>query len=179
MSVLDTLDALERSVRESPWIPFTQLKAMKQEEIDQLLQATRQELERVRREHPPVPSRDEVLNQAANERKLILEAARQEANELLREDRIELLSRRRFDEVIGAGRQRGNSLVRDAYAYAVERMSQMERELSRLNGQVSDGVGLVQRTVKEAEKSQRQRGKQVARAQAKERRRKLRQFFFG
>ncbi len=179
MSVLDTLDALERSLRESPWIPFTQVKAVKQEQIDQLLQATRQELERVQRERPTVPSREEVLSQAANERKLILEAARQEANEMLRDDRIKSLSRRRFDEIVGAGKQRGDVLIRDAYAYAVERMSHMEQELSRLNEQVGTGLELVQKTTKEAEKSRRQRGKQVARAQAKERRRKLRQLFFG
>lgn len=179
MDVLDTLDALERTIRESPPIPFTQLRAVDRELLDSLLRTTRQELERVQREPSSVPSRDEVLSQAANESQLIVEAARQEALELLSNDRVESLRRLRYDEIVNEGKQHASQRVREAYAYSVERMAKIDRQLVKLNEQVGSGVDLVQKTVKDAEKSLRHRDKEVARAKAKERRRKLRQKLFG
>jgi Fe2+ transport system protein B len=179
MDVLDTLNALERSIRESPPIPFTQLRAVDGQRLDALLRATRAELERLQREPPSVPSRDEVLSQAANESKLIVEAARQEANELLSNDRIQSLSRLRYDEIVNEGKRQANQHIREAYAYTVERMTEIDRKLEKLNEQVESGGNLVQKTVKDAEKAQRHRNQEVARATAKERRRKLRQMLFG
>ena len=179
MDVLDTLAAFERSILDSPAIPFTQLRAVDRVQLDDLLRATRQELERIQREPPSAPSRDEVLSQAANESKLIVEAARQEANELLSNDRIQSLSGLRYDEIVNEGKQHASQLVREAYAYSVERIADIDRQLGKLNEQVESGVNLVQKTVKDAEKSQRHRNKEVARAEAKERRRKLRQKLFG
>ena len=100
MDVLTTLDALERSIRESPAIPFTQLRAVDGQRLDNFLRRAREELERIQREPPSVPSRDEVLSQAAHESKLIVEAARQEANETLSNDRIQSLSRQLYDEIV-------------------------------------------------------------------------------
>ncbi len=179
MDVLDTLNALERSIRESPPIPFTQLRAVDGQRLDALLRSAREELERLQREPPSAPSRDEVLSQAANESKLIVEAARQEANELLSNDRIQSLSRQRYDEIVNEGKRQANQHIREAYAYTVERMTEIDRQLEKLNEQVESGGNLVQKTVKDAEKAQRHRGQEVARAAAKERRRKLRQMLFG
>lgn len=179
MDVLDTLNAFERSIQDSPAIPFTQLRAVDRARLDDLLRATRQELERIQREPPSAPSRDEVLSQAANESKLIVESARQEANELLSNDRIQSLSRLRYDEIVNAGEQRASQLIREAYAYSVERIAEIDRQLGKLNEQVRSGVDLVQKTVKDAEKSRSYRNKEVARAETKERRRKLRQKLFG
>lgn len=179
MDVLDTLDAFERSILDGPAIPFTQLRVVDRARLDDLLRATRQELERIQREPPSAPSRDEVLSQAANESKLIVEAARQEANELLSNDRIQSLSRLHYDEIVNEGKQHASQRIREAYAYSVERVTEIDRQLGKLNEQVGSGVNLVQKTVKDAEKSQRHRNKEVARAEAKERRRKLRQKLFG
>ena len=179
MDVLDTLDALERSIREAPAIPFTQVRVVDRAQLDHLLRATRQELERIQREPPSVSSRDAVLSQAANESKLIVEAARQEANELLSNDHIQSLSRLRYDEIVNEGKHQANQRIREAYAYSVERMAEIDRQLAKLNGQVESGLDLVQKTVKDATKAQRHRDKGVARAEAKERRRKLRQKLFG
>ncbi len=179
MDVLDTLDALERYVLQSPLIPFTQLCVLDREQMDRLLQATRQELERMQREQPSVPSPDELLSQAANESKLIVESARQEANELLRDDRIKILSRQTFDEIVGAGKQKGNQLIQEAYAYSTERLSEIDRQLSKLNEQVSVGVTLAQKTAKDAEKARQQREKAYSRTQAKKRRQKIWQQLFG
>jgi hypothetical protein len=179
MDVLDTLNALERSIRESPTIPFTQLRAVDGQRLDALLRRARAECERLQREPPSAPSSDEVLNQAANESKLIVEAARQEANEVLSNDRIQSLSRLRYDEIVNEGKRQANQHIREAYAYTVERMAEIDRQLGKLNEQVESGVDLVQKTVKGAEKAQRQRNQEVARAAAKERRQKLRQMFFG
>ena len=179
MDVLDTLNALERSIRESPPIPFTQLRAVDGQQLDALLRRTRAELERLQREPPSAPSRDEVLSQAANESKLIVEAARQEANELLSNDRIQSLSRQRYDEIVTRGKNQANQHIREAYAYTVERMAEIDRQLEKLNEQVESGGDLVQKTVKHAEKAQRHRSQEVARAAAKERRRRFRQMLFG
>lgn len=179
MDVLDTLDAFERSILNSPPIPFTQLRAVDRARLDDLLRATRQELERIQRDPPLAPSRDEVLSQAANESKLIVEAARQEANELLSNDRIQSLSRLRYDEIVNEGKQHASQLIKEAYAYSVERVAEIDRQLGKLNEQVGSSVDLVQKTVKDADKSRRHRNREVARAEAKERRRKLRQKLFG
>lgn len=179
MDVIDSLDALEQYIRQSPTVPFTQLRAVDREQLQGLLGAARQEAERLQREPPRVPSRDALLNQAESEGTLLVEAARHEADETLRDDRIQLLSRQRFDEVAGEGKQKGDARIRAAYAYTVERMSAIDQQLARLNEQVGSSLELLQTTAKEAEKARHQRGKEVSRAQAKERRRKLRQMFFG
>lgn len=179
MDVLDTLDALERSIQERPPIPFTQLRIANRTQLEQLLRATRKEVERVRRSPPPVPARDEVLSKAANESKLIVEAARQEANELLSNDRIESLRRLQYDGIVNEGKRQADQHIRKAYTYSARRMAEIDRQLVKLNEQVVSGGDLVQKTVKNAEKSQHHRNKEVARAEAQERRRKLRQMFFG
>ncbi|HEU5199842.1 MAG TPA: hypothetical protein VFU32_09405 [Ktedonobacterales bacterium] len=179
MDVLDTLNALERSIRESPAIPFTQLRAVDGQRLDVLLRRAREDFERLQREPPSVSSRDEVLSQAAHEGKLIVEAARQEANELLSNDRIQSLSRQRYDEIVNESKRQANQHIREAYAYTVERMTGIDRQLEKLSEQVESGGSLMQKTVKDAEKAQRHRNQEVARAAAKERRRKLRQMLFG
>jgi len=179
MDLFDRLDALERTVRESPSILFTQLKALNREEFDRLLLAARQEVERVRRERPALPSRDEVLRQTESESQAILEVARQKANEVLRQDRIRSLSRQHANAVLSEGKQRAASLIRDAYAYTLERLSRIDGQLSRLNEQVAASLGIVKQTARTAREARRQREKQAARYQARERRRKLRQIFFG
>jgi uncharacterized iron-regulated protein len=175
MDVFDTLDALESQVRASPWIPFTDFRAVDREAIEQLLQIARTQLERAQREAAPVRSRDEVLGQAENEGRLIVEAARQEARETLSDDRIKTLSRQRFDEIVGEGKQQANQLIREAYAYTVERMTEIERSLEKLRSQVGEGRDAAQKTIKDAEKSLRQRKKEVSREKAKERRQKMKQ----
>ena len=64
MDVIDNLDALEQYIRQSPTVPFTQLRAVDREQLQRLLGATRQEAERLLREPTRVPTRDALLNRA-------------------------------------------------------------------------------------------------------------------
>jgi cell division septum initiation protein DivIVA len=173
MDVLDTLDALEDYIRESPWLPLAHVRVVDRDAIDQLLRVTRQEAERAQQAPPPVRSRDEVLGQAAYESKLIIETARRDALELLRDERIKALSRQRFDEIVGEGKQKANRLLREAYDYSVERMTAVERSLDTLHGEVETGLTVLQRTARDADRASRQRKKEASRARAKERRRKV------
>ena len=173
MDIFDTLDVLENHVRESPWIPFTRLRAVDLDLIGQMLQVAREQIARAQQEPSPEASRAAVLSQAENEGRLIVEAARQEAEEILNDDRITSLSRGYYDEIVGEGRQRGDQHMREAYAYTAERMAAIERSLSALRDRVHEGLDVAQKTTKEAEKNLRQRQKEVSHEKAKERRQKL------
>ncbi len=170
MDVFDTLDALESHVRESLWIPFTNMRAVDRDMMAQLLRATREQIERAERESQPVRSRDEVLSQAEGEGRLIIETARQEAQETLSDDRIKSLSRERFDEIVGMGKRQANHMIREAYAYSVERMTEVERSMNKLRSQVGEGLEVAQKEIKDAEKAHHQRRKEIAREKKKERR---------
>jgi len=176
MDVFDTLDALENHVRASPWIPFTRLRAVDRGVIDQLLRTAREQMERAEQE--PERSWDEVLSQAENEGRLIVEAARQEALEILSDDRIKSLSQQQFDEIVGVGRQQADQRMRAAYAYTVERMTAIERSLTQLRSQVGEGLEVTRRTTRVAERSLHQRQKEVSREKARERRQKIKEALF-
>ena len=175
MDIFDTLDALENQVRESPWIPFTRLRAVDLDQLDQLLRLAREQIEQA---PSPERTREEVLNQAENEGKLLIEAARQESQEILNPERVSSLSQRNYDEIVGEGRQRGGEHMRAAYAYSAERMVAIERSLSALRDQVSEGRGVAQKTTRDAEKNLRQRKKEASREKAKARRQKIREALF-
>ncbi|HEU5368676.1 MAG TPA: hypothetical protein VFU69_09435 [Ktedonobacterales bacterium] len=175
MDVFDTLDALETQVRESPWIPFTRLRAVDRGMIEQLLRVAREQMERAQQEPPPGVSRDEALRQAENEARLIVEAGRQEAREILSDDRITSLRSRYHDEIVGEGRQRANQLMREAYAYAAERMTAIERSLKELRDQIGEGRDVAQKTSRGAEKNLRQRQRETSREKAKARLQKIKE----
>ena len=178
MDVFDTLDALENQVRESPWIPFTRLRAVDLEMLEQLLRVAREQLERAQQAPSPGGARAELLNQAESEGRLIVEAARQEAREILSDDRINSQSRRYYDEIVGEGRKLANEHMRAAYAYTAERMTAIERNLGALRDQVSGGAKMAQQTTSEAEKNLRQRKKEASREKAKARRQKIKEALF-
>jgi hypothetical protein len=138
--------------------------------MEELWRAARRELERAQQEPPPARPRDEALNQAAHEGRLLIEAARAEARETLRDDRIQALTRQRYEEIVDGGRQQANEVMREAYGYSVERMSAVERRLETLRKQVNEGLEVAQKTIKDAEKAQRQRKKEAARRRARKRR---------
>jgi hypothetical protein len=178
MDVFNTLDALEDHVRESPWIPFTRLRAVDLDLLEQLLRVAREQLASVLQEPPPENVRAELLNQAENEGRLIVEAARQEAQEILNDERISSQSRRHYEEIVGEGRQRGNEHMRAAYTYTAERMAAIERSLGALRNQVSAGVEMAQKTTREAEKNLRQRQQEPPREKTKTRRQKIKEALF-
>ncbi len=170
MDVFDTLDALEQHVKGSPSIPLSDLRAVDGEAIVGLLRATRRGLERSRQEPLSAQSRDALLDQAMSEARLLIETARAEARELLRDDRIQARKRQRYEEIVGGGRQQANEVMRQAYGYSVERMSAVARRLETLRKQVHEGLEIAQKTIKDAEKAQRQRRKETARKRARKRR---------
>ncbi|HEY7356449.1 MAG TPA: hypothetical protein VH590_08275 [Ktedonobacterales bacterium] len=175
MDVFDTLEALENQVRESPWIPFTRLRAVDRSMIEQLLRVAREQMERAEPEPSPGIPREEALHQAENEARLIVEAGRQEAREILSDDRITSLRSRYQDEIVGEGRQQANQLMREAYTYAAERMAAIERSLKALRDQVGEGLDVAQKTSRGAEKNLRQRQRETSREKAKARRQKVKE----
>ena len=175
MDVFDTLDVLENHVRESPWIPFTRLRAVDLNLIGQLLRIAREQIEQAQQEASSGRSREELLGQAESEGRLIVEAARQEAQEILSGDRITSLSRQYYDEIVGEGRKLANQRMRAAYAYTAERMTAIERSLGALRAQVAEGLEVAQQTTRDAEKNLRQRKQEVSREKARERRQQRKQ----
>jgi hypothetical protein len=178
MDIFDTLDGLQDHVQQSPWIPFTQLRVVDQDLMTQLLQVAREQLERAQQEPPSEKSREEMLSQAENEGKLLVEAARHEAQEVLSDDRISSLRQNYYDEIVGEGRQRANQRMREAYAYTVERMTAIERSLRALRTQVGEGLAGAQKTTRDAEKNLRQSKKEVSREKVRARRQKVKQALF-
>lgn len=178
MDIFDTLEALEQQVRESPWIPFTQVRVVDVEQMLSLLREAREQLEHARQEPMTDVAREEVLSQAAYEGKLLIEAARQESEEMLSGDRISSLRQQYFDEIVGEGRQRGNQHMREAYAYTTERMMAVERSLRALRDQVSAGRATAEKTTRDAEKNLRQSKKEVSREKARARRQRIKQALF-
>lgn len=178
MDIFDTLEVLEQQVRESPWIPFTQLRAVDLDQMQQLLRVAREQLARAQQELMTDAAREELLSQAANEGKLIVESARQEAREMLSDDRINSLRQHYFDEIAGEGRQRANQHMRAAYGYTTERMTEIERSLRALRDQVGEGRETAQKTTRDAEKNLRQSRKEVSREKARARRQRIKQALF-
>ncbi len=178
MDIFDTLEVLEQQVRESPWIPFTQLRAVDVEQMLRLLREAREQLARAQQDPMTDAAREEVLSQAANEGRLIVESARHESQEMLSDDRVSSLRQQYFNEIVGEGRQRANQHMRAAYGYTTERMTEVERSLRALRDQVGEGREAAQKTTRDAEKNLRQSKKEVSREKARARRQRIKQALF-
>jgi vacuolar-type H+-ATPase subunit H len=163
MDVLDVLNAIEFQIKESPSVPLANRRAVDRAVLLPLLAALRGEIERSQQTPAAPLSRDEVLKQAINEGRLLLEAARREADTLLREDRIKRLTRQRFDEIVDEGREQANKLMQDAYGYSAERLAEAEARLKKLSEQLATGLETLGKGLKETEKERHQRKREARR----------------
>ena len=173
MDVLDALSAIESQILESPWIPLANRRAVDRSTLDRLILATRQEIERMQQTPPSGPRREEILSLATNESRLLLEEARRQADETLRDDRIKLLARQRFDEIVGEGKHQANLLIQNAYAYSAERISEMEQQLAQTRQQVGESLEILEKGIKATHKATRQRKKETAKTRKTQQRSKI------
>lgn len=164
---LDVLDAIEIQVKESPRVPASRLRAVDRTTLESLVALAREELTRGQQLPRSALSRDEVLAQAESESRLLIENARHEADELLREERIKVFTRRRFDQIVEEGRERAQRLRQEANYYSAGRLDEAERRLHKLNQQVAAGLEALKNGIKEMEKSHRQRKRDEARQSRK------------
>jgi hypothetical protein len=160
--VLDAFDVFEMEVKASPRVSVSGLRAVDRMRLESLLALARAELERGQQQPRPPMNWDEALAQAEHERRLLLENAREEANELLREERIKTFTRRRFDQIVEEGQQQAQRIMRDASGSSAERLAEAEDRLNRLHKQVRAGLEILKKGIKESEKSHRQRKREEA-----------------
>ncbi len=153
---LDVLDALEREVKESPRVPASNLRAVDRITLGNLLALARDELARQQGTSLAL-NRDEVLAQAENERRFLLEHARHEADELLREERIKVFTRQRFDAIVDEGRQEAQRVRQEANGYSAGRLAEAESSLEKLRRQVERALEGLKKDIKDGEKSHQQR----------------------
>jgi uncharacterized protein YukE len=164
---LDVLDALEIQIKKSPRIPFSNLRAVERTMLESLVALAREEVERSQQQPFPLFNRDEVLAQAESERRFLIENARHEADELLREERIKVFTRRRFDAIVEQGHEQARRIIKEANGYGAERFAEAEERLNKLSRYLREEVQTLKQGIKEVEKSHRQRKREEARKRRK------------
>jgi hypothetical protein len=162
---LDVLDALEREVKESPLIPASSLRAVDRITLWNLLALARDELARGQQGTSLPLNWDEALAQAENERRFLLENARHEADELLREERIKVFTRQRFDAIVEQGQEEAQRVRQEANGYSAGRLAEAERSLEKLRQQVERALEGLKKDMKDSEKSHQQRKRDEAKQQ--------------
>ncbi len=160
---LDVLDAIEIQVKESPRVPVSHLRAVDRTTLENLVALAREELARGQELPRSALSREGVLAQVEGESRFLIENARHEADELLREERIRVFTRRRFDQIVEEGRERAQRTRQEAYSYGAGRLDEAEKRLHRLSQQVAAGLETLKDSIKEIEKGHQQRKRDEAR----------------
>jgi len=88
--------------------------------------------------------RDRVMAQAQEEANRTLQLSRDKAEQMVQKDMIVQEAQRRADQIVNQARAEAEATRVDADNYVVDTLMQLQDQISKLSGQVSNGIRMVQ-----------------------------------
>jgi cell division septum initiation protein DivIVA len=145
MDILQLIDRLEELFNAAKAVPFTHNVVVDEDKMLELIDQMRIAIpEEVKKAQQVMAQRDRVMAQAQEEANRTLQLSRDKADQLVQKDIIMQEAQRRADQIVSQARAEAESTRVDADNYVVDTLMQLQDQISKLGGQVSNGIRMVQ-----------------------------------
>ncbi len=145
MDILQLIDRLEELFNDAKSVPFTHNVVVDEDRMLELIDQMRITIpEEVKKAQQVVAQRDRVMAQAQEEVNRTLQIARDKADQMTQKDTIAQEAQRRADQIIGQARSEAEATRTDADNYVIDTLMQLQDQIAKLSGQVSNGIRMVQ-----------------------------------
>ncbi|MBM3178932.1 MAG: ATP synthase F0 subunit B [Chloroflexi bacterium] len=145
MDILQLIDRLEELFNDAKSVPFTHNVVVDEDRMLELIDQMRITVpEEVKKAQQVIAQRDRVMAQAQEEVNRTLQIARDKADQMTQKDTIALEAQRRADQIIGQARSEAEATRADADNYVIDTLMQLQDQIAKLSGQVSNGIRMVQ-----------------------------------
>jgi hypothetical protein len=145
MDILQLIDRLEELFNAAKAVPFTHNVVVDEDRMLELIDQMRIAIpEEVKKAQQVMAQRDRVMAQAQEEANRTLQLSRDKAEQMVQKDMIVQEAQRRADQIIAQARAEAEATRVDADNYVVDTLMQLQDQISKLSGQVSNGIRMVQ-----------------------------------
>jgi cell division septum initiation protein DivIVA len=145
MDILQLIDRLEELFNAAKAVPFTHNVVVDEDRMLELIDQMRIAIpEEVKKAQQVMAQRDRVMAQAQEEANRTLQLSRDKADQMVQKDMIMQEAQRRADQIVSQARAEAESTRVDADNYVVDTLMQLQDQISKLSGQVSNGIRMVQ-----------------------------------
>ncbi len=145
MDILQLIDRLEELFNEAKALPFTHNVVVDEDRMLELIDQMRIAVpEEVKKAQQVMAQRDRVMAQAQEEANRTLQLARDKADQLVQKDMIVGEAQRRADQIVSQARGEAEATRADADNYVIDTLMQLQDQIAKLSGQVSNGIRMVQ-----------------------------------
>jgi cell division septum initiation protein DivIVA len=145
MDILQLIDRLEELFNAAKAVPFTHNVVVDEDRMLELIDQMRIAIpEEVKKAQQVMAQRDRVMAQAQEEANRTLQLSRDKAEQMIERDMIVQEAQRRAEQILGQARGESESTRVDADNYVVDTLMQLQDQISKLSGQVSNGIRMVQ-----------------------------------
>ena len=145
MDILQLIDRLEELFNDAKALPFTHNVVVDEDRMLELIDQMRIAVpEEVKKAQQVMAQRDRVMAQAQEEANRTLQIARDKADQLVQKDMIVGEAQRRAEQIVSQARAEAEATRADADNYVIDTLMQLQDQISKLSGQVSNGIRMVQ-----------------------------------
>ncbi len=145
MDILQLIDRLEELFNEAKALPFTHNVVVDEDRMLELIDQMRIAVpEEVKKAQQVMAQRDRVMAQAQEEANRTLQLARDKADQLVQKDMIVGEAQRRAEQIVSQARGEAEATRADADNYVIDTLMQLQDQIAKLSGQVSNGIHMVQ-----------------------------------
>jgi cell division septum initiation protein DivIVA len=145
MDILQLIDRLEELFNDAKALPFTHNVVVDEDRMLELIDQMRIAVpEEVKKAQQVMAQRDRVMAQAQEEANRTLQIARDKADQLVQKDMIVGEAQRRADQIVSQARGEAEATRADADNYVIDTLMQLQDQIAKLSGQVSNGIRMVQ-----------------------------------
>ena len=145
MDILQLIDRLEELFNEAKALPFTHNVVVDEDRMLELIDQMRIAVpEEVKKAQQVMAQRDRVMAQAQEEANRTLQLARDKADQLVQKDMIVGEANRRAEQIVNQARGEAEATRADADNYVIDTLMQLQDQIAKLSGQVSNGIRMVQ-----------------------------------
>src|SRR3989304_3565353 len=145
MDILQLIDRLEELFNDAKSVPFTHNVVVDEDRMLELIDQMRIAIpEEVKKAQQVVAQRDRVMAQAQEEANRTLTLAREKADQMSQKDMIVQEAQRRAEQIVSQARAEAEATRADADNYVIDTLMQLQDQIAKLSGQVSNGIRMVQ-----------------------------------
>ena len=145
MDILQMIDRLEELLNESRPLPFTHNVIVDEDRMLDLIDQMRVSIpEEVKKAQQLLAQRDRLIAQAQEEANRTVSLARDKSSELVERDQVVQAAYAQAEQIKAQAHLDGNSIRRDADAYVLETLRNLEMEMERAINQVRNGIRTLQ-----------------------------------
>jgi F0F1-type ATP synthase membrane subunit b/b' len=141
MDILHLVDRLEELFNESRTVPFSHWVIVDEDRMLDIIDQMRVSIpEEIKKAQHILASKDRVLAQAQEEANRTLMLAREKGKQIIEQDEIVVSAQKVAEQIVEDARLDAEQTRREADAYVLDSLSQLEIEMDRIINQVRNGI---------------------------------------